>query len=337
VIEAGLCAACVLLALATGANYAGKALGLHLATGRASPAQARCQAGFGLAAGALLSLVAGSALLATFGSLAPDFSAHDAASAAQLAVNPGFQAPQVRVLVAAAAAMAAAAWTLCASWRGWPSSSTHAIGGGLWGAAWAAGFPPATAALLALLLPLACAPLAGYASARLLRWALPGRPRVPERLRNGLHTASAAGLAVAAGFNNTPKLLALGVLGGVLVLPAGWFAALLVPLLLAAGAARAGPVARTVGTGLASLDDRRSAQAALVGAGLTILGAAAGWPLSLTHVVCGAALGAGQARWHEALAVLLAWVVTMPACFAVAAATVQFGLRALASSHTVVL
>jgi inorganic phosphate transporter, PiT family len=171
------------LALITGANYGGKAVGLWWASGRVALPQ-------GLLACALLMALGGAAALG----LAQDLTAlyRGIGLAGGSAVSPA------TVHLAVCAGLAASAVMGLASWQGWPISSTHAITGALLGGLWAAGTAVEPGTLGRLLLPLALGPVAGFAVARLLRHAHPGPAQVRPRWRPLLHAAIALTLAFAA-------------------------------------------------------------------------------------------------------------------------------------------
>jgi PiT family inorganic phosphate transporter len=295
------------LALITGANYGGKAVGLWWASGRISLPRGLAACAVVMALGGVASLLLAQDLTALYRGIGMG-----GAAAGQLTV------PQLALCAGAAATAVMAA----ASWRGWPISSTHAITGALLGGLWMAGAGAEPATWARLMLPLALGPVVGFAVALALRRLHPGPPSVQPRWRPLLHACVALTLAFAAGYNNAPKVAALlGLAGGpkaALHLALGIAPALLLGGLLSAR------VARRVGTGLADVDDRRSAQAAGIGAVLTVAGASLALPLSLTHVVCGAALGAGRPHWMLFMPVAAAWLLTLPLAFLGAAALVHF-------------
>ncbi|MGB8384954.1 MAG: inorganic phosphate transporter, partial [Dermatophilaceae bacterium] len=244
-----------------------------------------------------------------------------------------------------ASLLAAVTWNLATWWRGLPSSSSHALVGGLVGAGvvvgglgavqWG-GFdgwrPVGVAGVLAAL---AISPLLGglagwvgeFAARRSLRRAKRGVTR--SILRGEWVTSSA--LAFAHGTNDAQKTMGLITLA---LLAAGWIPSFVVPLwvkmlcaiALTVGTALGGwRIVATLGRGIyriRPLDGLMSqASSTLVVGGAAALGA----PVSTTHVVASSVVGVGaQRRWkHVRWAVVgeigLAWVVTLPACAGIGA------------------
>ena len=247
-----------------------------------------------------------------------------------------------------AALTGALAWNLLTWWRGLPSSSSHALVGGLTGAALLdAGFhavrwggldgirPTGVTGVLAAL---AVAPLLGFVAglvgARALRRALRRAPREAKRavLRGEWWTASA--LAFSNGANDAQKTMGVITL---LLVADGRIDSFSVPLwvkLAAAAALTAGAtfggwrIVRTMGSGiyrLRPLDGLVSQGASAV----VILGAAGiGAPISTTHVVASSVVGVGagqrwrHVRWAVVREMGLGWLVTLPASAALGAAAV---------------
>ncbi|MEQ6901508.1 inorganic phosphate transporter [Nocardioides sp. YIM 152588] len=245
-----------------------------------------------------------------------------------------------------AALLAAVAWNLITWWRGLPSSSSHALVGGLVGAGVALGGlgaidwggfdgwrPRGVAAVLAVLaispvLGLLAGWLGEMLAARSLRRAHRG---VTRAIRGGEWVTSAA-LAFAHGTNDAQKTM--GVITLALV-ATGSLDAFAVPLwvkLVCAGALTVGTalggwrIVRTVGRGIyriRPLDGLVSqASSSVVIGGAAALGA----PVSTTHVVASSVAGVGtgrrwrHVRWPVVREIALAWVVTLPASAGIGAA-----------------
>jgi PiT family inorganic phosphate transporter len=244
------------------------------------------------------------------------------------------------VAVVGAGLLAATAWNLGTWSRGLPSSSAHALVGGLVGAALVEGGLDAVnwggfdgwrpVGVLGTLVALALSPLAGalvaYVLIRLLTAVL---RRATRRLRapvNAGQWASSSALAFAHGANDAQK--AVGVIA-VLLLATGRTTTLSAPLWAVVGSA----AALTLGTALGGwrivktigrriyrlrpLDgfaNQTGSAAVIIGASLV------GAPVSTTHVVASSVvgIGAGRARWRHVRwtivrEMLLAWVTTIPA------------------------
>jgi PiT family inorganic phosphate transporter len=252
------------------------------------------------------------------------------------------------VPVVAAALTGAVVWNVV-TWRlGLPSSSSHALVGGLVGAALAAdgigavrwggfdGFRPVGVGgvLLALLLaPVVATGVAMATSALARRLLRPAGAAMAVAVRRGEWVGSGA-LAVSHGSNDAAKTV--GVVGAMLVADGrvGSLAELpvWVPVVsgvaLTLGTALGGwPIVRTIGRRiyrLRPLDGLVSTSSSA----LVILGSsAAGAPVSTTHVVSSSVVGAGAGRgrprhvhWLVVRDIALAWCVTLPVCAALGAA-----------------
>lgn len=245
-----------------------------------------------------------------------------------------------------AALLAAVTWNLL-TWRfGLPSSSSHALVGGLVGAALVVGGVGAVNrggfdgwrpfGVVGVLVALAISPLlgglAGWLMERSARRALRRADRrVTGPVRRGEWVTSAT-LAFAHGTNDAQKTMGLITLA---LVAAGAIPSFVVPLwvkLVCAVAMTVGTalggwrIVRTLGRGIyriRPLDGLASqGSATLVIGGAAALGA----PVSTTHVVASSVVGVGAAqrfrhvRWPVAREILLAWVLTMPACAVMAAA-----------------
>lgn len=151
------------------------------------------------------------------------------------------------------------------------------------------------------------------------------RRRGPNLLR-GLHWASSGGASLARGLNDTPKIAAIAAFT---LVPAGWSAtsvALLVGVPMALGSLLVGTrVARRLAEDIVPIDDHSGLRANLALSVLVGVSANRGLPMSTTHVTTGAIAGVSGGR----LALLdsatlgsfaLAWLATLPASAAVAAA-----------------
>ena len=244
---------------------------------------------------------------------------------------------------------AAVAWNLL-TWRlGLPSSSGHALVGGLVGAAvveagvhavdWGGfdGWHPV--GVMGTLAALAISPLLGGAAAwlvirgirRLLRR---GTTRWHAPVHSGEWAMSAA-LAFSHGANDAQK--SIGVIAALLLadgrtdaLTSPLWATLACSVALTAGTALGGwSIIRTVGRGIYRIQpvDGLSSQTSSAG---VILGASLiGAPVSTTQVVASSVVGvgAGRQRWHHVRWATvrqmgLAWVITIPATAALGACAI---------------
>ena len=241
-----------------------------------------------------------------------------------------------------AALLGAIAWNLLTWWFGLPSSSSHALIGGLVGAALAqSGAEGVLWHGLAhkVVIPAVFAPLIAFAAAFLLllllywlfRWLHPGIASRGFRLGQ---LGTGTWVAFTHGANDAQKTM--GVIALALVLHRhGDPASLSIPtwVKIAAGVAiglgtyvGGWRIIRTLGQRIYAIDPP-AGFAAQATAGATIYFATKwGYPLSTTHVVSGAVMGAGATRrlsavrWGIAGNIVVAWLLTIPMAALVAAA-----------------
>jgi PiT family inorganic phosphate transporter len=257
--------------------------------------------------------------------------------------------PRQAIAVVGSGVLGATAWNVLTWSRGLPSSSGHALTGGLVGAALAEhglhaahwggldGWHPV--GVFGVLIALAVSPLVGLAIAfaavrlaqRLLRRAT-RRVRVAIRPGEWLMTAA---LSFSHGANDAQK--SMGVVAA-LLFAGGRTATLTVPLWvklacgasLTLGTALGGwRIVVTVGRRIFRLApaDAFASQSASTAA---ILAASyLGAPVSTTHVVASSVIGVGggrrrwrHVRWPVVRAMTSAWLLTLPACMALGAVTV---------------
>ncbi|MBI3838410.1 MAG: inorganic phosphate transporter [Planctomycetia bacterium] len=137
-----------------------------------------------------------------------------------------------------------------------------------------------------------------------------------------LHFLSAGVVSFARGLNDTPKIAAILLLAPQL---SGFGSTMLVGLVMAAGGlASARRVAELMSQKITPMNHGQGLTANLV-TGLVVLSASRfGWPVSTTHVSCGAIFGLGAVtggpRWKTIAVILLAWLTTLPAAIALGAA-----------------
>ncbi len=239
-----------------------------------------------------------------------------------------------------AALIGAIAWNLITWWRGLPSSSSHALIGGLVGAAFVqSGTKGVQWHGLAhnVAIPAVLAPAIAFASAFLLLlaifwlfvWMTPGVANRTFRLGQ---LASGTWVAFTHGANDAQKTMGVIALA---LYESGHIDTFTIPIwvIVAAGLAIAAGtyvggwrIMRTLGQRVFSMDPA-SGFAAQTTAGATIYFAThLGYPLSTTHVISGSVMGAGATRrlsavrWGVAGTIVFAWVLTIPAAALVAAA-----------------
>ncbi|WP_219415415.1 inorganic phosphate transporter [Pseudonocardia nigra] len=252
------------------------------------------------------------------------------------------------LVVVLAALVGAITWNLITWWFGLPSSSSHALIGGLVGAALAsAGGVQWNGVLEKVVIPMVVSPVVGFALAALLMttilWIF--RNRRPHRLTRGFRhaqTVSAAAMALGHGLQDAQKTMGVIVLALVV---GGYHQGFEVPwwvVVLAAGALSAGTYAggwrimRTLGRRIIDLDPPRGfAAEATASAVLYTTAFAFAAPISTTQTITSSILGVGATkrlsavRWGVAGNIVVAWVLTIPMA-ALAAALAFWALHALA-------
>ncbi len=250
------------------------------------------------------------------------------------------------VSVVGAGLSGAIVWNLVTWWRGLPSSSGHALLGGLVGGAlarggggavrWGGFAGPRPVGVLGVIAALAVAPLLGFAAGLTLdRSARRAVRRATRRLRGPVRVGQwimSEGLAFAHGANDAQK--SAGVVA-VLLLAAGETHRLAAPawaVLACAAALTFGttlggwPIMRTLGRRIVPLRPI-DALASQTASAVVLLGASVvGAPVGTTQVVAGSVVGVGAGRrrwrhvhWPVVRAMLTAWLVTIPAAGACAA------------------
>ena len=240
-----------------------------------------------------------------------------------------------------AALLGAISWNLLTWWLGLPSSSTHALVGGLCGAALVKAGTKGVlwhGLLEKVIIPAAASPVIGFLAAfalvvliyRLFHRATPGTAHRGFRLGQ---LVSGTWVAFAHGANDALKTM--GVISLALAIHAGHRDQLPIPtwvkiaagLTIAAGTYTGGwRIIRTLGQRIYGMQPEHGF-AAQVAAGSTLyLGTHFGFPISTTHVVTGSVMGAGATRrlsairWGVAGNIVFAWLLTLPAAGLVAAA-----------------
>lgn len=238
-----------------------------------------------------------------------------------------------------AALLGAIFWNLVTWYYGLPSSSSHALIGGLAGAAVAkAGF--------IVLIPLGfikviagifISPLVGLLMGYLLTQALTRYAQRhagvrPDRIFKNLQLVSSALLSLTHGGNDAQKTM--GIIA-VLLYSASWLTGdFYIPLwvvischaVIALGTLMGGwRIVHTMGKKITELNSLRGCAAETGAAAMIFAATELGVPISTTHTVTGAIAGVGlvngiaAAHWPVLRRILFAWLLTMPAAGVVAA------------------
>ena len=233
----------------------------------------------------------------------------------------------------------AIAWNVATWWFGIPSSSSHALVGGLVGAAVAkSGWESVIAGgLIKTSAAIVLSPLLGLvlalALALSLLWALRrASPARTENRFNKMQFISASLYSLGHGGNDAQKtmgiitalLFANGYLQGEFHVP--FWVVFSCQLAMGAGTLFGGwRIVRTMGMGLTRVRPTGAFSAQTAGAATLFLATGLGIPVSTTHTITGAIVGVGLSRrmsavrWSVATRILWAWVLTIPASALVAA------------------
>jgi PiT family inorganic phosphate transporter len=253
-----------------------------------------------------------------------------------LARTPSGSAGQT---IVAAALIGATVWNLI-TWRlGIPSSSSHALIGGLLGAVVVS---IGTSAIIVdgvvskVILPLVGSPIAGILGGFLLMVAIlnvfrrANPHRINERFRR-LQVVSAAFMAFSHGSNDAQKtmgimtlaLIAAGVLPPNSSIPL-WVIVLAATAMSLGTAAGGWRIIRTMGQRVVKLDPVHGFAAETTAATIILTASHFGMPVSTTHVISTAIMGVGASdrlsavRWGVAGNIVIAWILTIPASALVA-------------------
>lgn len=258
--------------------------------------------------------------------------------------------PAEAIAAIGSGALAAVVWNLLTWWRGLPSSSGHALVGGLVGAGLAAGGLDSVqwggldgwrpVGVFGVLIALAVSPFVGLAFGFCFIWGIRrllrrATRRVASPIRSAQWAMSGA-LSFSHGANDAQK--AMGVIGALLVADGRldtfgvpFWAMLACGAALTVGTSMGGwRIIRTIGRRIFRLApvDAFASQAASTA---VILGSSfAGAPVSTTQVVASSVVGVGggrrrwgHVRWTVVRGMGFAWLLTLPATAALAAATFE--------------
>jgi PiT family inorganic phosphate transporter len=237
------------------------------------------------------------------------------------------------------ALLGAITWNLITWYFGLPSSSSHALIGGLVGAALAGSVGVQWNGILdKVVIPMLLSPAIGFCGAYMLMIAIMWifRRAHPGRIGRGFRlaqTVSAAAMALGHGLQDAQKtmgviFLALLVAGEVSREdPIPWWVKVLAASAISLGTYSGGwRIMRTLGRRIIDLDPPRGFAAETVAATtLYVMAIGLHAPVSTTHTITSAVMGVGATkrlsavRWGVARTILAAWVLTIPMAALVAA------------------
>jgi PiT family inorganic phosphate transporter len=233
-------------------------------------------------------------------------------------------------------------WNLITFFLGLPTSSSHALVGGISGAAVAkaGGHVLVESGLRKIGVFIVLSPLIGLALGLLLTiaimWAF-HRVRGVERLNRGFRRGqlvSAAAFSLGHGANDAQKtmgvILAVLIAEGVVGKDAGvpLWVVLSAHVAIGLGTLSGGwRIVKTMGSKITKLQPVGGVAAESAAAATLFFTSSAGIPVSTTHTITGAIVGVGASRrlsavrWGVAGRVVWAWILTIPGAFAIAATT----------------
>lgn len=238
------------------------------------------------------------------------------------------------------ALMGAMFWNVLTWIKGIPSSSSHALVGGIVGAGVAhAGFTGVEwSGLNKTLIAIILSPMLGMMISMLIMlassWMLRGA--TARRSESGfkvLHLVSSATYSISHGLNDAQKTMGIiavllystGYLGGEFHVP--HWVAISCYIAISLGTMCGGwKIIETMGTRITKLSHHQGFSASLGGSIMVFGASILGIPVSTTHTITGCVIGAGAAkrasavRWGIASNLLTAWVLTVPAAASVGAA-----------------
>ncbi len=261
-------------------------------------------------------------------------------SVAATVANDVVNADVITPTIVFAGLIGAIAWNLITWSFGLPSSSSHALIGGVVGSAVAAAGLDAVIAeglVGKVLIPAVVAPLLAFCVAGLaiaLAYRVVGRQR-PGTVTRGFkygQIVSGGLLALAHGTNDAQKTM--GVITLALIANGSLAANADPPFWVIASAAAAialgtysggWRIIRTTGTRIIKMDAAQGFCSQGAGSAVILASTHFGFPLSTTHVINGGIMGAGAAkrvsavRWGVAGNIVVAWLLTLPAAAAIGA------------------
>ncbi|WP_326786951.1 inorganic phosphate transporter [Streptomyces sp. NBC_00151] len=238
-----------------------------------------------------------------------------------------------------AALVGAITWNLITWYFGLPSSSSHALFGGMVGAALAGGTAVYWSGLLdKVIIPMFLSPvvglLVGYLVMTAIMWMF--RRSNPHKTKRGFRiaqTVSAAGMALGHGLQDAQKTMGIVVMALVIAGEQGpndpipvWVKIVCATMLSLGTYAGGWRIMRTLGRKIIELDPPQGFAAETTGASIMFASAYLfKAPISTTHVITSAIMGVGATkrvnavRWGVAKNIVLGWFITMPAAAIVAA------------------
>jgi len=320
-------AAALVFALTNGLHDASSVVATFITCGAGTPSQA-------------VGLVS---VCGLFGAL---FSGNAVADTVAKIVSLPIQPSLLSVLLAAI--LGAVVWNLITWYLGLPSSSTHALVGGIIGAVWVSNgyeyilwgwtelyYAHKLTGIMKVFTALIISPLLGFTMAyylqKIMSFALRNAKFTINKWLKGLQWIMAALLAFSYGANDTQKimgLITLALMAGNLlhqqIIPE--WVRLSGGIVMFAGTLFGGwSIMKTLGQGIFDIRPIHSLNSQVSSGGAIMLATVLGVPISTTHVVAGSVIGVGAAdeyrmvNWNVGKEMIAAWFVTIPSAAVVAA------------------
>jgi PiT family inorganic phosphate transporter len=251
--------------------------------------------------------------------------------------NEVVQANTITIQIVMAALLSASLWNLLTWLLGLPSSSSHALIGGLVGAVVVSSSPNAiqAAGLIKVLAALFLSPLVGFLVGAIIMYVLiwltkDATPAANIFFKFG-QVPTALALALSHGANDAQKTIGIITLGLVVLgfqshFYVTWWVVLLNASALALGTGIGGwRIIRTLGAKFYRVRPIHSFASQLSSAAVILTSSLLGGPVSTTQVVSSSILGVGaaqrisQVRWNIFNEIFLAWFLTIPSTAGLAA------------------
>ena len=259
------------------------------------------------------------------------------------------------LLICTAGLLGAIGWNLLTWWLGLPSSSSHALIGGLGGAALAGGAAVHWEMVLSkVVLPMVASPLVGlllgYLVMTAILWLF--RDVRPGRVSRGFRvaqTGSAAAMAFGHGMQDAAKTAGVVVLaltvggyqsGGDQAIPL-WVLGMSAVVISAGTYAGGWRIMRTLGRRIIDLTPPQGFAAEVSAAAILYVATALHAPISTTHAITSSIMGVGATRrlkavrWSVVRSIVGGWVLTFPAAGAAAVIAKAITARKPRTRYTV--
>jgi PiT family inorganic phosphate transporter len=253
--------------------------------------------------------------------------------------------------IVAAALLSAIVWNLLTWWYGIPSSSSHALIGGIIGATVSHhGFKALNSeGVWKIIKSLLISPLAGFAGGVIIMiaimWMFHKSPAGKvNRWFKHMQLVSASFMAFSHGSNDAQKamgIITMALVGGGFLHPVGkdfnvptWVVFLCASAMALGTSAGGWRIIKTMGVKMIRLQPVHGFAAETAASAVILTATHFGAPVSTTHVISSAIMGVGSAkrasavRWEIAGQMAVAWVLTIP-CTALLACLFGWGFRLL--------